>query len=41
LPSLTSLYAICTALAQTLVSLQPEAGAKRAADIARVVEELS
>lgn len=41
LPSLTGLYAICTALAQTLASLQGETIAKRSADIAHALEELS
>lgn len=40
-PSLTSLYAICTAIAQTLVALQPEVAAKRAAEIKHVLKELS
>ncbi len=41
LPSLTSLYALCNAIAQTLVELQPEAAAKRSAEIARALSELS
>ncbi len=39
--SLTGLYSLCTAIAQTLVSLQAEASAKRAAEIAHVLEALS
>jgi DNA-binding MurR/RpiR family transcriptional regulator len=41
LPSLTSLYALCTAIAQTLTRLQPEAVAKRSAEIAHALSELS
>lgn len=40
-PSLTSLYAICTAIAQTLVTLKPEAAAKRAAEIKHALDQLS
>lgn len=40
-PSLTSLYAICNAIAQTLVSLQAEAAAKRAAEIKHALAQLS
>ena len=41
LPSLTSLYALCNAIAQTLAELQLEAAAKRSAEIARALSELS
>ncbi len=41
LPSLTSLYALCTAIAQTLVQLQSEAASKRSAEIAHALSELS
>ena len=41
LPSLTGLYAILTAIAQALVTLQAEATAKRTAAIARVLEEIA
>lgn len=41
MPSLTSLFAICTALAQALLSLQPDVATKRAADIAHVLSELA
>ena len=41
LPSLTSLYALCNAIAQTLVELQPEAVAKRSTEIAHALSELS
>jgi DNA-binding MurR/RpiR family transcriptional regulator len=40
-PSLTSLYALCSAIAQTLVQLQPEAASKRSAEIAHALSELS
>ena len=40
-PSLTSLYALCTAIAQTLARLQPEAASKRSAEIAHALSELS
>jgi DNA-binding MurR/RpiR family transcriptional regulator len=40
-PSLTSLYALCTAIAQTLARLQPEAASKRSAEIAHALAELS
>lgn len=41
LPSLTGLYAICTAIAQALVSLQPETSTKRAAALHHALEALS
>jgi DNA-binding MurR/RpiR family transcriptional regulator len=40
-PSLTGLYAMCTAIAQTLAGLQGEAAVKRAAEVAHALEELS
>lgn len=40
-PSLTALYAICTAIAQALMGLKPEASSKRAAELAHALEELS
>ena len=40
-PSLTGLYALCTAIAQTLARLQPEAASKRSAEIAHALSELS
>lgn len=40
-PSLTSLYSICNAIAQTLAALQGEVNAKRSSDIAHALEELS
>ncbi len=41
IPSLTSLYAICTAIAQTLVAMLPEAAAKRAAEIKHALAALA
>jgi DNA-binding MurR/RpiR family transcriptional regulator len=41
LPSLTGLYALCTAIAQTLATLQAEASAKRALEVAHALEALS
>ena len=41
LPSLTALYAICTAMAQTLATVQPETATKHAGEIAHALQELS
>jgi DNA-binding MurR/RpiR family transcriptional regulator len=41
LPSLTGLYSVCTAISQTLATLQPEASVKRAAEVAHALEELA
>lgn len=41
MPSLTALFAVCTALAQTLMTLQPEAIAKRRAETAHALSELA
>lgn len=41
LPSLTGLYAICTAIAQVLAGLEPGAATKRAGEIQRVLSEIA
>jgi hypothetical protein len=41
IPSLTGLYALCIAIAQTLARMQPEAASKRSAEIAHALAELS
>jgi DNA-binding MurR/RpiR family transcriptional regulator len=41
LPSLTGLFSLCSAIAQTLSTLQGEVGVKRSSDIANALEELS
>lgn len=40
-PGLTSLFAMCTAIAQTLAQLQPQTATKRSAEIAKALSELS
>jgi DNA-binding MurR/RpiR family transcriptional regulator len=41
LPSLTGLYAICTAIAQVLAGAQPDALAERTAEMERALQELA
>jgi DNA-binding MurR/RpiR family transcriptional regulator len=41
LPSLTGLYALCSAIGQTLARMQPEAASKRSSEIAHALSELS
>lgn len=41
MPSLTALYAICTALAQAMMTVQADVATKRSAEIARALNELA